>query len=131
MRYSCQTLFDITATGVTGHYKPATQMSSVEWNQARNQQRNWETLQQIISLRTQIFDLNKPVVQNGRWTFEFEVETAGVYGPATDPTQVLRQDANGVPMIADLTGPESLPPMLITSGTDQNIWFECLAINNR
>ena len=130
MRYSCQTLFDITATAVTGHYKSATRMNSADWDRSRNQQRNWETLQQIISLRTQVFDLNVPVEQDGRWTFEFEVETTGVYGPATDPTQVLRQDATGVPMIANLTNQTQLPPMLVTSGADQNIWFECLTINN-
>lgn len=128
MRYSCQTLFDITATGVTGHYRPATQLNSADWNRARNQQRNWETLQQIISLRTQIFNLDTPVEHNGRWTFEFEVETAGVYGPATDPTTVLRQDAEGVPMMADLNNSTKLPPMLVTAGADQNIWFEPINI---
>ena len=50
MKYACQTLFDITATGVTGHYKSAripfldragqTIKNEESWNRSRNQQRN-------------------------------------------------------------------------------------------
>lgn len=130
MRYSCQTLFDITVTGVTGHYKPSLGLSSADWNHARNQQRNWETLTQIISLRTQVFNLTKPMVTNGMWSFEFEVETPGVYGSVTDPTAVLVQDADGVPMIANLNNSSSLPAVLIAQGDNQNIWFQQLPINN-
>ena len=64
MRYMCQTLFDITATGVTGHFKttrvPYVDQAGQEivdqatWNRSRNQQRNWETLTQILGLRTQL-----------------------------------------------------------------------------
>ena len=50
MKFACQTLFDITATGVTGHYKlsripfrdRAGQLihDTESWNRSRNQQRN-------------------------------------------------------------------------------------------
>lgn len=130
MRYSCQTLFDITATGVTGHYKSRSGLSNDDWNRARNQQRNWETLTQIISLRTQVFNLTEPVYNNGKWSFEFEVETPGVYGPVDEPTVVLLKDSDGVPMIADLDNQGPLLPTLVTGGADQNIWFEQIAINN-
>ena len=65
MRFVVQTFFDITATGVTGHYKPARVpfrdhagnviTDESDWGRARNQQRNWETLTQILGLRTQLF----------------------------------------------------------------------------
>jgi hypothetical protein len=141
MKFAVQTLFDITATGVTGHYKPArvpfrdhtnkiiTDYES--WNRARNQQRNWETLTQVLSLRTQLFRLQLPVVDmlNHAWMFEFEVEADNVYGPDTDPSSVLCDDAAGVPMLCGLDNRAELASMLITSGPDQNIWFVPLFIN--
>jgi len=135
MRYACQTLFDITATGVTGHFK-ITRMPFVDqagqhihdlasWNRSRNQQRNWETLTQILGLRTQLFDMTDPVRDKSgtSWMFEFETESSGAFGPDSDPTQSLRTDAEGVPMILDLNNRSDLVPVLRTSGPQQNIWF--------
>ena len=135
MRYACQTLFDITATGVTGHFK-VTRMPFVDqagqrihdlasWNRSRNQQRNWETLTQILGLRTQLFDMTDPVRDKSgtSWMFEFETEISGVFGPDSDPTQILRTDADGVPMILDLDNRSDLVPVLRTLGPEQNIWF--------
>ena len=143
MKYMCQTLFDITATGVTGHCK-TTRMpfidragqkinDSVAWNRSRNQQRNWETLTQILSLRTQIFQLTIPVQDSTghRWMFEFETETAGVYGSESDPTGILCADADGVPMLCELNNLPDIEPFLITSGARQNIWFAPIYINNQ
>jgi hypothetical protein len=140
MRFACQTKFDITATGIVGHYKPAqlpfcdrvgqsiTDIST--WNRARNQQRNWETLTQLIAMRAQIFDILEPVEYNGVWSFEFEVETPDVYGSPDDPTAVLRSDADGIPMINNLDNTTELPAMLLTQGKQQNIWFIPISINN-
>lgn len=135
MRYACQTLFDITATGVTGHFK-VTRMPFVDqagqrihdqasWNRSRNQQRNWETLTQILGLRTQLFDMTTPIRDKSgtSWMFEFETEISGVFGPDSDPTQILRTDAEGVPMILDLDNRSDLVPVLRTYGANQNIWF--------
>lgn len=141
MKYACQTLFDITATGITGHCKlnrmpfrdRADQLIDNEkaWNRGRNQQRNWETLTQILSLRTQLFGLTDPVAdQTGsRWMFEFETETEGVYGAESDPTAVLRSDAAGVPMVLDLNNNPDIDNILITDGPGQNIWFAPISIN--
>ena len=141
MKFMCQTLFDITATGVTGHYKSAripftdcagqTIDSSEIWNRSRNQQRNWETITQILSLRTQLFDLTNPIQdQTGaRWMFEFETESDGVYGPESDPVLVLRSDANGVPMLRELNNDPDIETVLITEGSRQNIWFAPISIN--
>lgn len=138
MRYVCQTLFDITATGVTGHCRP-TRMPFTDqsgqliqdqdaWHRSRNQQRNWETLTQIIGLRTQIFDLQLPVRDRGgtTWMFEFETELDGVFGPESDPTQILREDSEGVPMILGLDNRSDLAPVIINHGSEQNIWFAVL-----
>jgi len=141
MKFACQTLFDITATGVTGHYKlsripfrdRAGQLihDTESWNRSRNQQRNWETITQILSLRTQLFDLSDPISdQTGtRWMFEFETETAGVYGPESDPVSVLRSDAAGVPMLRELDNDPDIDTVLITDGARQNIWFAPISIN--
>ena len=135
MRYVCQTLFDITATGITGHFRstrmPFTDKAGQEiqdqadWNRSRNQQRNWETLTQIIGLRTQIFDLQSPVRDRGgtTWMFEFETDRDGVFGPESDPTQVLRLDSEGVPMLLGLDNRSDLAPFIVTQGPEQNIWF--------
>ena len=140
MRFACTTLFDITPTGITGHFKstriPFTDQagqvidSVTAWNTARNQQRNWETLTQIIGMRAQIFDITRPERQAGlTWRFEFETEAAGVYGDEADPVGVLRSDAAGVPMLLELDNRTDLAPILITDGAEQNIWFEPVAIN--
>jgi len=112
MKIHCWTKFDITATGVTGHFKsarlPFTDRSGqlitneAEWHRARNQQRNWETLQQIVSLRAQIFDLEPPVAQDHEWTFEFSVEQEGLFTYNDDPVGILKQDCAGVPMLIGL-----------------------------
>ena len=141
MKYICQTLFDITATGVTGHCKSSrmpfqdragqTIDGEESWNRSRNQQRNWETLTQILSLRTQLFLLTDPVpdLTGTRWMFEFETESDGIYGSETDPVSILRSDANGVPMLLNLDNDPDIEPVLITAGARQNIWFAPVSIN--
>ena len=141
MKFACQTLFDITATGVTGHCK-VTRMpfqdhaghvirDTESWNRSRNQQRNWEKLTQILSLRTQLFALTAPIQdQTGtRWMFEFETETDGIYGPDSDPVSVLRADADGVPMLRELNNDPDIDTILVTEGPRQNIWFAPISIN--
>lgn len=142
MKFACRTLFDITITGITGHFKSAHMpfrdragqviQDSASWNRSRNQQRNWETLTQILSLRTQLFALTTPIQdQTGTcWMFEFETETAGVYGAEDDPTRVLREDANGVPMLRELNNTPDIETVLVTEGPAQNIWFSPISINS-
>ena len=142
MKFACQTQFDITATGITGHFKSAHMpfrdragqviQDTTSWNRSRNQQRNWETLTQILGLRTQLFALTTPIQdQTGtRWMFEFETETDGVYGPEDDPTRVLREDATGVPMLRELNNTPDIESVLVTEGPKQNIWFAPISINN-
>lgn len=138
IKIKCSTLFDITATGITGHFRQAqvpfrdragheiTDQRS--WDRARNQQRNWETLTQIIGLRTQA-DINIPVLAGNIWEFDFTAEI-NVFDNGTDPVGVLKSDANGVPMLGSLDNRLEIDSVLITSGPKQNIWFEPMPINN-
>ena len=135
----CRCLFDITATGVTGHFKSSRTpfqdragqriIDDATWNRARNQQRNWETLTQLISLRTQVIDLTPPERIDGAWEFEFATETPDAYGPVNDPTGVLVSDAAGVPMLINLDNNEIMSAELVVLGLEQNIWFTPISIN--
>lgn len=137
----CQTLFDITATGVVGHYRSSglpfkdradqTITDQISWNRSRNQQRNWETITQILGLRTQLFELTDPILdQTGtRWMFEFETDRNGTFGPDSDPVEVLRADSDGVPMLKQLDNHPDIESYLVTQGPQQNIWFAAVSIN--
>ena len=137
MRYICQTYFDICPTGVIGHYKSARvpfidkagQRIETElgWNQARNQQRNWETLTQVIGMRAQISKITIPKRVKDLWEFEFEVETPDVFGNDSNPVQMLLADAEGVPMLTGLWNRNDLLPIIIINGPRQNIWFTALS----
>ena len=139
MQISCRTTFDVTQTGTTGHFKPSqipfgdragnniNDLSS--WDRSRNQQRNLETISQILQLRTQIFDLTAPVEHNGYWAFEFSVEFDGIYQQGQDVFGILKQDCEGVPMLVGLGEKYTITPMLTASGSQQNIWFELITVN--
>jgi hypothetical protein len=138
-KIQCRCLFDITATGVTGHFKSSripfcdragqSILNEADWNRSRNQQRNWETLTQLISLRTQVIDLTNPKKINGVWEFEFATETADVYGTAEDPVGILKTDVVGVPMLLIHTNNTIKSDKLAIQGPNQNIWFEAIAVN--
>ena len=138
MRIQCRTLFDCSYTGVTGHFRPSELpfedsagqpvTDQASWNHSRNQQRNWETLLQILGLRSQPQDLVMPVCRDNTWQFEFFIESEGVYTIAdnSNPLAGLEQDCKGVPMITGLTETTNVGRFIITHGADQNIWFSQL-----
>lgn len=131
MNIRCRTLFDCTPTGTTGSFRPSQIpyqdhggsdiVNQATWNRSRNKQRNWETLLQIMQLRSQI-EVTEPA-QRSRdgWHFAFAVENAMVYG---DNLEELARDADGVPMITGLDELAVAQSVLHTSGPDQNIWFD-------
>ena len=137
MKYVCRTLFDCSPTGITGHFRigqipfedqVGQAINSVnDWNRARNQQRNFETLIQIISLRSQPERIQAPRCDKGVWSFSFEVEAESTFGISGnhDPFAALHQDCNGVPMLTGLDEQEVVETVL---RPDQNIWFE--TVNN-
>ena len=138
MKVLCRTLFDCTYTGVTGHFraqqlpyttKGGLHLETVEdWNRARNQQRNWESILQIISLRTQPMNVVLPVKQKDGWHFAFEVEAEGVLSSdfASDDLAGLVGDCEGVPMVTGLDEAGAVTATLHAQGTNQNIWFRAI-----
>lgn len=144
----CYTLFDCTATGILNHAK-VTQLPLIDQQgntisdqaaltRARNQQRNWETLTQLISLRTQVTVYSPPQIlqdasiavlglnrKAGRiWTFEFGSEFADIYDISGEPLRALIQDCDGVPLITGLgEAVENLEPVIRTTGTVINTKF--------
>ena len=135
MKVLCRTLFDCTYTGVTGHFRaqqlPYTTKGGLildtveDWNRARNQQRNWESLLQIMSLRTQPMNVVLPVKHKDGWHFEFEVEAEGVLSSSFDSDDLagLVGDCEGVPMVTGLDEDEVITATLHAQGANQNIWF--------
>lgn len=135
MKINVQTSFDCTPTGVTGHMQhgkmPFTDRSGtlvdseLAWHHARNKQRNWETLLQIISLRAQPINITDPLCKDKTWSFDFEVESAGVYSVNEDPNNIdsLYTDCAGVPMMTKLDEAEGTVPELVPQ---ENIWFKAV-----
>jgi len=130
MAYSICVLtdFDCRPTGVTGHFRTnvlpfvdradqsITNFDS--WNSSRNQQRNWETILQLIGLYTQPQSISDIRMQNGRWEFEFETEFDDVFRLNDDPVGLLKQACRGVPIINYVQ--QQLTALL---QPDVNIWF--------
>ena len=120
-RYKCYTLFDITDKG------------------NRSETRNWNTLVQVISLRTQPFITQFPLFEISNlkkyrfgkdykgtakvWSFEFEVDHPDLFVDGDDPIANLLSDSNLVPLI-DNTNFNLPPKCLITSGYSCNIYYE-------
>ena len=138
MRVMCRTLFDCTWTGVTGHFRESqlpyttksglTLQTQADWNRARNQHRNWESILQIISLRTQPMNVSRPVKQSDGWCFEFEVEAAGVLSSTYGSGNLdgLIADCEGVPMVTGLDEAGAVAATLHAHGDNQNIWFTAI-----
>lgn len=137
-RIRCRTFFDITRTGVTGFFrqeklpfdddsgKRITNRAS--WTLARNQFRNFEAILQILSLRTQVFDVSTPTKNNEYWEFEFSVDGLAVYSKdSLSDLDVLKSDANSVPML--VFSDVCLDRVVLTDvhSTDPNVVFEIIA----
>lgn len=130
-RIRCRTLFDITATGVRSHYKESRipfyddsgkMITNIEaWHHARNQQRNWETINQILALRTLPQEISVPVVHDKTWTFEFAIDELAAISEGDNFASLLLADCDSVPMIIGLNESASVSPML---QPNVNIWFE-------
>jgi hypothetical protein len=124
------TLIDITKTGILTR-EPLKQ---------RNQQRNWETIQQILSFRAQpmemsyigsveedletyCFGANYQGIHR-IWTFEFAIERDDVYRMDHDRYGSLKHDLSLIPVILGLDETiKPSTPMLYSSGLEKNIYF--------
>jgi hypothetical protein len=140
MKVRCLTYFDITATGVKNHFKQSripftdsagNRISSADaWNRARNQQRNWETVNQLISLRALPVDITEPtkIMHNGRsaWVFEFVIEQTGALAVDNNPIGALVNDSNMIPMLTGLDETE-MADQILSPGS--NIFFDTIVLN--
>ena len=140
MKVRCLTYFDITATGVKNHYKQSripfddhagnTISTAESWQRSRNQQRNWETVNQLISLRALPVEISDPerITHNDRtaWTFEFIIEQSGAVEINGDPVGALIKDSDMIPMI---TGLDESPMTDKLLTPNHNIFFNVVVLN--
>lgn len=136
-----RTTFDITPTGTKGQFNEGAKGivdklgnsidTQDDWIKSRNKQRNWETLQQVCSLRCQMFDIRGPQQEHGHaqdvWLMQFVTEVDQVFAKDGDPLGLLKEDCHGVPMIIGLDESDKelmLTPFLIAKGEKSNIVFE-------
>lgn len=143
-RICCYTLFNITETGVMNRSKPS--LDDIEdWIHKRNSQCNFDTVLQVISLRSQpdvvklpvkkrlqeedlekfgfLFKYNEDIEQY-YWKFEFEVHHTSVFENGITDFGALYSDCSGVPMIVFDEQPQSLVDFLNISDELKNIHFE-------
>ena len=137
-RHRVYTLIDITKTDVT-KFTP-------ELERMRNKQRNWETVVQILGLRTQIMSINQLKTETKDlsqhqfgsdyqdkqrvWTFEFEVEFENLYLNDQDPYAILKKDFAQSPMLLGLDETAKPPmPLFYTDGACKNIYFISVSNN--
>lgn len=134
----CYTLFDITATGARQRSCPV-DIEPRDWNQKRNQQCNFDTVVQSISIRSlpEILSnprlgLDKPAyfgTQYRRpryWQFDFSVSDVTVWQQNHNSLYYLYQDCEGIPMIICGTEVKNLPGILLIGEQNRNIYFEVL-----
>lgn len=123
----CRTLFDITKTNVSNRRKTMDIVSS-EIIKQRNQQSNYETVIQVISLRALPENISEPKVTKmvdknvNCWEFQFEVLQNSVFNDGDNELGNLYTDCNGVPMIVGLDESKNLTPIL----NKDNIYFEII-----
>ena len=137
-RHRGYTLIDITKTDVT-KFTP-------ELERMRNKQRNWETVVQILGLRTQIMRINQLKTETKDlsqhvfgsdyqdkqrvWTFEFEVEFENLYLNDQDSYAILKKDFAQTPVLLGLDETAKPPmPLFYTDGACKNIYFISISNN--
>lgn len=134
-RHEILTLVDITETGITNN-----NAKDAETQLKRNQQRNYDTLCQVISLRSNFYgpSVGSGIIENVDyfddeinqlisnisdrkikiWSFVFETDRTDPFGI---DYELLKMDLNMVPIIPALTETVPIfPPYFITSGDLQN-----------
>lgn len=118
-RIRVTTTFDCTTTGIIGSYKNGDRQ---QWKKSRDQQRNFETLTQLIGLYTQPLNLTaaKLDTKTKTWSFEFESEFHDVFKTDNDDLGMLKTACDNIPMITGLDETADHDPVL---KPDQNIWF--------
>lgn len=149
-KVECLCLFDITATAINGHQrnieypyisKTGTMVNNhQELAQARNQQRNLDTVLQLIGMRTQVFEITDSEITTDIpaefawagtdvrvWRFTFEVEPLSQWSIDNDDFWILKNDSDRTPMLIGLTETAQMEPWLVTQGNNVNIIYHAQA----
>lgn len=132
--YTCVTLIDITKTNAVRHYNKGMAETEAEYNVKRNQRRNWESILQVIGLRSQPVYLTDPVMHpdeeltqynfgtmfsaGSLWVFNFGVEHEGIFDLPGRPKGGLLDDLHNVPVIINLTETVTIDPAIIDTIND-------------
>ena len=145
----CHTLFDITNTGVLNRRPPSNIDDDAlrRWNNDRNCQCNFDTVLQVISLRSQPEDITVPEKEDitfsgfqhfgflfdsaedkpvPKWAFDFTVNYYSVFDDGITELGALYTDCDSVPMLTKLNEWDKLPNFLDISPELKNIYFEVL-----
>lgn len=120
--YMIATSVDITPSGVRH------KIDDPDWLLKRNQQRNYDTLLQVIGLRCQPLNPEIQILSQVRygdaelaraWVLTFQTDREGVLGP---DGEFFLQDVHGVPIVPGLTETTpSFPPQFLSRGSLKNI----------
>jgi hypothetical protein len=142
---TCYTLFDITVTNVPNRQRPDIDKDPQEWYHKRNTQSNFDTIQQVISLRSQPEIIRKPSKIEIRfdkftdfgflfeqqeneiypcWSFDFTVQHPSVFYDGIHDLGSLYRDCERVPMIKCHTMWDKLDNTLDSSDELRNIFFK-------
>lgn len=139
----CNTLFDITNTGITNRDRYSTK-DMKEWENKRNSQCNFDTILQVISLRSQPEIIEYPKIQTTKivkgskfgsvyinnkrmyrvWSFDFSIMHTDVFSNGISELGLLHEDCDNVPMIKMESS--NIVPYLDTSDKYRNIYFEVI-----
>ena len=150
MRIKCHTLYDITQTNVSFR-KKNTEIVPADELKRRSQQSNFETILQIINMRSQPEDisnsqsiqvkiedleifkfgyLHRKKYNNLKfiniWFFTFSVNHSDVFNNGINDLGNLLEDCNQVPMILNLDESLKLSNQLNISDEQRNIYFEII-----
>ena len=129
------TLIDITHTKIHRNVRPqGSSYSTDQWDFLRNQQRNWDTILQLLGLRFQPMDVVNPVClenQHGKdYTFgsryttqeNLKIWKCGCSYDHKVDVELLKADFDNIPIITNLGESVKLTsPFILTSGEKCNL----------
>lgn len=156
MKIVCYTLFDVTRTGVNYRNRFDTR-TDADLTKQRNQQSNFETILQVVSMRSQPEDITdsecievsinelskynfgylydkkylRGVDKISVWKFTFEVDRVAVFDNGVNELGHLIQDCERVPMITGLGETLKLFNHIDTTDENRNIEFRILDQNEK
>jgi len=86
--------------------------------------KNWQTIQQIIGMRSQIEIVSDPVCTDGVYSFIFRPFTQMIYATLDDSLHYLKHDSTGVPVIIPEESDRYHIELTDAITETPNIWYE-------